>query len=271
MDQLLNVTIALGPVALAYALGVLIETAWPDRPNVARTDRFLSGTVLYLSGVLLTLLLVPIGIYGVVAFTELNEFGLLNHVSLPLWLAVVIGVAAYDLSEWVSHLLMHKIPVLWQFHRVHHSDSHLDVATGLRFHPTETVFRYIVTLAVVILLGMNEISVLIFSAIALAFNLWEHSNIVLPRALQPLHHVIITPGLHRVHHSTDSEHAHTNYGIFLSIWDRLAGTKKVVPATERLEYGLDSSECPQDPDRLNTLLLEPFSRAKREETRNPGV
>jgi len=197
-------------------------------------------------------------------FTTNHRWGLLYLIDLPLWLRVGLGVLLLDCigGYWI-HRIEHQISWLWRFHIVLHTDKHLDVTTGLRHHPAETIFRLSAQLAAVLVGGVPVGVLFLYQLLAVLFAQWTHANIRLfPTADRVLSYVLVTPGMHKVHHHHQKPLTDTNYGNIFSVWDRLFGTfAEVDPNT--LEYGIDSLECPEDHDKLGRLLRIPFESRKR--------
>jgi sterol desaturase/sphingolipid hydroxylase (fatty acid hydroxylase superfamily) len=152
-------------------------------------------------------------------------FGLLNHLALPGWAAVLLCFLAFSLQSWAVHLAMHKVPLLWRMHRVHHTDTHLDVSTTVRFHPLEILLQAPIGAAVVAAVGAPAVAVILYGLFDALVNAFSHANLRLPpRVERPLSWLIVTPHLHRIHHSPDWPETDTNFGATLPLWDRLFGT-----------------------------------------------
>jgi len=165
--------------------------------------------------------------------------GLLNQVSVPLWAAISISVFGLDLVSYVWHRANHRVPLLWRFHQAHHSDSQYTVTTALRFHPGELLLALPVRLFAVVVLGVPVAAIIVFEVVFAFANFWDHGNIGLPSRLeQALGQVIITPALHRRHHSVQARSLDSNYGTIFSLWDRLLGTFGDNRSSVRIETGL---------------------------------
>ena len=191
---------------------------------------------------------------------QAEGWGLLNLVDLPWWLVFVIGILLLDLAIYLQHVLSHALPVFWRLHQVHHADLDLDVTTGLRFHPLEILVSLIYKVAVVAALGLHPITVLVFEALLNAASMFSHANIRLqPRLERVLRWLIITPDMHRIHHSIHQRETDSNFGFFLSVWDRLLGTYTQNPRDGHLKMtlGLDYAQKQQELG-LKDLLLMPF-------------
>ena len=190
------------------------------------------------------------------AFAETHRLGVLFPAQLPVWMNVVIGVAALDFFAYVAHVLMHKIPLGWRFHRVHHSDEAVDVTTAFRQHPGESLWRIVWQLPAIVLFGLPLWIVAIYLAISAANAQLEHANIRLrPRLDRVLRLLFVTPDMHKAHHSRLQPETDSNYANIFSIWDRLFGTYTREVDFATLRYGLDDSE---DRATFLGLLRMPF-------------
>ncbi len=185
-----------------------------------------------------------------------RQWGLLNNLDLPYWLKVAIGVIALDFSIYVQHVLHHAIPALWRLHMVHHADLDFDVTTGLRFHPIEIIISMGIKLITVAALGPPALAVLIFEVALNATSMFNHSNIHIPEGIdRVLRLLVVTPDMHRVHHSVIIRETNSNYGFNLPWWDRLMGTYK---GHQGMTIGVSQF---RDPKRLTLpwLLALPFT------------
>lgn len=188
-----------------------------------------------------------------------NNFGILQWLALPLWAEVVVGVMLLDLlGAYFIHWTEHKVKWMWKFHLVHHSDTTVDVTTGLRHHPGETVFRLTYTIIAVFLIGAPMGIVMLYQSISVLFAHLTHANINMPRGLdKAISMVFVTPNMHKVHHHFTQPLTDTNYGNIFSIWDRLFGTYAYADA-ETLTYGIDTHMKAEENDRLGNLFKIPF-------------
>jgi sterol desaturase/sphingolipid hydroxylase (fatty acid hydroxylase superfamily) len=158
-------------------------------------------------------------------------WGVLNHVSWPHWFEIVLAVALLDFVLYLQHIMFHAIPLFWRFHMMHHADLDCDVTTGLRFHPVEVVFSMVIKLAAVVLLGAAPLAVLCFEVLLNATSMFNHSNVWMPPAVDRiLRWIVVTPDMHRIHHSIIPRETNSNFGFNLPCWDRLLGTYRVEPA-----------------------------------------
>ncbi|MDY7098154.1 MAG: sterol desaturase family protein, partial [Pseudomonadota bacterium] len=191
-------------------------------------------------------------------------WGLLNLVALPFWVEVLIAIVLLDFAVWAQHVASHKIPILWRFHKVHHADRDIDVTTGARFHPVEILLSMLYKLACVIVLGPAAVAVFLFEVILNASAMFNHSNVRLPARFDALlRSLIVTPDMHRVHHSAIQRETDSNYGFFLSLWDKVFGVHIAQPELghDRMVIGLDEYQD-DAPSSLRWSLAEPFRKAR---------
>jgi sterol desaturase/sphingolipid hydroxylase (fatty acid hydroxylase superfamily) len=188
--------------------------------------------------------------------------GLFNALDWPGWLEAVIVFLVLDFAIWLQHLVFHAIPALWRLHMVHHADLDFDVTTGTRFHPLEILLSMLIKFAVIILLGPPLLAVVLFEILLNAMAMFNHSNVRMPRALDAvLRLFVVTPDMHRVHHSLRDQEANSNFGFNLSFWDRLFGTYRSQPRDGHsgMTIGIDSFRDAAHCIRLPGMLLLPFS------------
>lgn len=186
-----------------------------------------------------------------------SSFGIFHWLSTPPAVAVAAGALMLDLAAYAGHILKHKWPVLWRFHRVHHSDADLDVTTGFRFHPVEALISWVFLIPAIVLFGVPILAILIFAALYSLSAIAQHANFAFPeRADRLLRIVFVSPGSHRIHHSPHAERTDSNYGTLFSFWDRIFRTYKSPRHHAETEFGLrDRNE-----QSLGTLLMEPFRK-----------
>lgn len=191
-----------------------------------------------------------------------RSWGVFNNVSLPDWVEVTIALLVLDFAVWLQHLLSHKIALLWRLHRVHHADPDIDVTTATRFHPIEIALSMLYKVFWVLALGPSVLAVILFEIILSGCAMFNHANVALPTWLdRALRRLIVTPDMHRVHHSVERTEHDTNYGFNLSIWDRLFRTYQAQPAAshEGMIIGLKPYQH-DGPIRLGWSLQLPFQR-----------
>jgi sterol desaturase/sphingolipid hydroxylase (fatty acid hydroxylase superfamily) len=209
---------------------------------------------------LLVRVLFPTTAVGLALVGEARGFGLFNIVALPAWVGVVLSVVILDLAIYLQHVLFHAVPTLWLLHRVHHADLEFDVSTGLRFHPIEILLSMLIKFAVVAALGAPALSVLIFEVLLNATSMFNHGNVRIPAgADRVLRWIVVTPDMHRVHHSILTRETNSNFGFNLSWWDRLFGTYRAQPTCghEAMTIGIEQFRDPRELG-LDRMLLQPF-------------
>lgn len=207
----------------------------------------------------------------VAIWAQQQQFGLLQWLQLPWLASALVGFLLLDLAIWCQHLITHKWSMLWRLHRVHHSDLDLDVTTALRFHPVEIVLSLLYKAVIVLLLGVDPWVVILFEAILNASAIFSHANIKLSKGLDKiLRWVICTPDMHRIHHSVHPQETDSNYGFFLSIWDRLFGTYRQTPEDGHLTMTLGLNQL-QDPQQLGLtkLLILPTQTPEQRQNYTP--
>ena len=254
-----------GAIRLSIFLGVLIlmgalEALFPARDRLQkRSSRWVTNLGLVIIDTLAIRLLFPIIAVGAAFWASANGWGLLNLIPLPTWLAVVLAVIILDMMIYWQHVAFHKIPVLWRLHKVHHADRDLDASSGLRFHPVEIVISMLYKMVIVVALGAPVAAVIIFEIILNACAIFNHANLRLPRWIErPLRQVVVTPKLHRIHHSVLERETNTNYGFSVIWWDKIFRSYTDKPAGE-LTLGLNEYQT-DAPSGLWWSLVAPFKR-----------
>ncbi len=254
-------------IRLGFFLGVFgIVAAWelavPRRAlMVSRAQRWANNLGLVLLNSLVLRLLFPAGAVGVAALAREEGWGLVNLYEMPFALVVVLSVIAMDFVIWVQHVMFHAIPVLWRLHRVHHADLDYDLTTGARFHPVEIILSVLIKFVIIVLLGAPVLAVVIFEVLLNATALFNHGNVKLPAGLdRALRWVLVTPDMHRVHHSVEDDEANSNFGFSLTWWDRLFGTYRDQPRAghEGMSIGIHRYRDPRRVDLLPGMLALPF-------------
>ena len=209
---------------------------------------------------LLVRILFPTTAVGLALVAEARGFGLLNVIRLPDWLALLAAVVVLDLAIYLQHVLFHAVPALWRLHRMHHADLEFDVTTGLRFHPIEIVLSMLIKFAVVVAIGAPALSVLVFEVLLNATSMFNHTNMRIPTRIdRVLRWLVVTPDMHRVHHSILARETNSNFGFNLPWWDRLFGTYRAQPAAghEEMTIGIEQFRDPLEL-RLDRMLAQPF-------------
>jgi len=214
----------------------------------------------------------PTTAIGLAEFAAAHGWGLLNHYSVAGWLALAIGVAALDLVVYFQHVMFHSVPVLARLHAAHHADPDFDTTTGIRFHPLEIVLSMLIKFAAIIVLGAPAFAVLLFELLLNLTALFNHGNVRLPAALDGgLRWILVTPDMHRIHHSVLEAERNTNYGFCLAVWDRIFGSYTVEPAGGQagLRIGLPDFSDPRVSTTFSGLLGIPFRAARRSREPSP--
>ena len=227
---------------------------------IGRATRWTNNLGVVAVDTLVVRLVFPTTAVSVALATEAHGWGLLNAIALPAWVAVAAAVILLDLAIYFQHVLFHAVPALWRLHRMHHADLEFDVTTGLRFHPIEILLSMAIKLAVIVALGAPAVAVLIFEVLLNATSMFNHGNVRMPlRFDRALRWLVVTPDMHRVHHSILSRETNSNFGFSLPWWDRLFGTYRARPAAghEAMTIGIDEFRDPSEL-RLDRMLLQPF-------------
>jgi len=189
-----------------------------------------------------------------------QSFGLVYWFNASVLLTVIIGVLALDFSSWLVHLVMHKSRFLWRFHLIHHSDTNVDVTTGLRHHPGDSLLRGIFFMLLIFISGAPMYSVMIYQTLVVLSTAFTHANIKLPEKLDTLlSYIIISPNMHKVHHHWKQPFTDTNYGAVFSFWDRLLGTFSQLPIND-IRYGIDRHYPEEKDEDLVKMLIKPFQK-----------
>lgn len=254
-------------IRLGFFLGIFAvigiwEVVAPRRVlTVSKTLRWASNLGLVALNTVLLRLLFPLAAVGLADFSAKNGWGMLNHFDVPFWLAVPVAVIAMDFVIWVQHVMVHAVPALWRLHRVHHADLDYDVTTGARFHPIEIILSMLIKFATIVVLGPPVVAVVVFEVMLNATAMFNHGNIRLPAgADRVLRWVLVTPDMHRVHHSVEDDETNSNFGFSLTWWDRLFGTYREQPRAGQkgMTIGIHGHTDPHEVDRLDGMLLLPF-------------
>jgi sterol desaturase/sphingolipid hydroxylase (fatty acid hydroxylase superfamily) len=253
-------------IRLAFFFGVLTVVAvWeviaPRRPlSDSKGRRWFTNLSLVVIDTSATRLIFPVLPVGLAIMAQRQGWGILHSSILPVWLRVILAVVALDFAIYLQHVLFHFAPILWRLHRMHHTDLDIDVTTGNRFHPIEIIISTGIKLAVVALLGAPTIAVVVFEVVLNATSQFNHGNIRMPDALDRwLRLVVVTPNMHRVHHSVIPRETNSNFGFNLPWWDHLCGTYRPQPEQGHTLMTIGLREF-RDPTKLTlgSLLMQPF-------------
>jgi sterol desaturase/sphingolipid hydroxylase (fatty acid hydroxylase superfamily) len=254
-------------VRLGFFFGVFVlmavwEVGAPRRVlTVSKAMRWTSNLGLVVLNSAILRVLFPAAAVGMAAFVAREGWGLFNYVSLPHWTVVVVSVVALDFVIWLQHVMVHAIPALWRLHRVHHADLDYDLTTGARFHPLEIILSMLIKFAAIVVLGAPVLGVVLFEVLLNTTAMFNHGNVRLPpRVDRVLRWVLVTPDMHRVHHSVEDDETNSNFGFNLPWWDRVLGTYRDQPRAghEGMTIGIRGFRDPREVDRLLGLLALPF-------------
>ncbi len=265
------------PVRMGFFFGMLLVMAlWevlaPRRAlTVSKAVRWANNLGIVFFNSFLLRLLFPAAAVGVAAFAAEHGWGLFNYYDLPFWLAAVLSVVAMDFIIYLQHVMVHAVPLLWRLHRMHHADLDYDVTTGARFHPIEIILSMLIKFATIVVLGPPVVAVVIFEIVLNATAMFNHGNVRLPLGLdRVLRLFLVTPDMHRVHHSVEDDEANCNFGFSLPWWDRLFGTYRAQPrgGHEGMTIGIHKFRTPKEASWLPGMLLLPFKGKVSEYTIN---
>jgi sterol desaturase/sphingolipid hydroxylase (fatty acid hydroxylase superfamily) len=267
-----EIPIRLGLFFGVFALIALWEIYSPRRHlTVSKGARWFNNLGLVLLNTVVLRLLFPAAAVGVAAFAHEQGWGVLNHYGLSLPLATIIAVLVMDFVIYMQHVMVHAVPLLWRLHRVHHADLDYDVTTGARFHTIEIILSMLIKMATILLLGPPVVAVVIFEVLLNATSMFNHGNIRIPENIdRSLRLFVVTPDMHRVHHSVQAPLANSNFGFSLPWWDRLFGTYLAQPSEGHAEMviGVNEFRNPREVVRLPSMLMLPFVRQLGEYTIN---
>lgn len=249
--------VAFAAVLLAMAA---LEAAFPRRAQRLAWRRWPSNLGLVAVATLMLRLVAPAGAVGIAIWAEPRGLGLFPAIGLPFWAAVPVAVLLLDLLIYFQHRVFHAVPVLWRLHRVHHADPELDASSGLRFHPVEILLSLGIKGVAVVALGAPPEAVLLFEVLLNATSLFNHANVAIPRWLDaPLRWVLVTPDMHRVHHSEIRRETDSDFGFCLSVWDRVFGTYVAEPEKGQLGMVIGVEGYRADAQqRIDRLLVQPL-------------
>lgn len=254
--------IRLGAFLSVFALMALWELAGPRRAlTVRKGRRWLANLGITLLDAAVVRVLFPTAMVGVALAVGEREWGLFNAVAVPAPLAFVLSLLALDILIWAQHIAFHRVPLLARLHRVHHTDLDFDVTTGFRFHPIEIVLSLLIKSVGIVALGAPAAAVLVFELALNLGSMFNHGNVRMPERIdRVLRWLVVTPDMHRVHHSVEPEEINSNYGFFLSWWDRLFGTYCAAPRAghDAMTIGVRNTRDPGVCANLWAMLALPF-------------
>jgi len=242
----------------------LAELAIPRRRLAChRPMRWASNLGIAALNVLVIRVVLPLGAVGIAIKAESKGWGLFHAVPIPLWLATILAFITLDFVIYLQHVMSHAVPVFWRLHMVHHADHDFDISTGLRFHPLEALLSMGLKGAAVVLLGAPALAVLLFEAVLSASSLFSHANARLPLWLdRGIRFVLVTPDMHRIHHSTNAEETNSNFGFNFAWWDYLLRTYRAQPHQSHETMPIGLTQFPDERvERLPDMLALPFMGA----------
>ena len=257
-------TLRLSVFAGVFIALSLWEILAPRRElSQAKATRWTHNLAIVVISSICVRVLFPASAVGGAVVANQAGWGLFNLVAVPSWLAVALAVIALDMLIYLQHVIFHAVPILWRLHRVHHADLDFDITTGIRFHPLEIILSMLIKLTAIFLLGAPILAVIIFEILLNATSIFNHGNIRLPLGLdRVLRRLIVTPDMHRVHHSSVRKETNSNFGFNLSCWDRIFGTYINQPAAghKAMQIGLNEYREAKKTNRLASMLSLPFHK-----------
>jgi len=257
-----EVAIRLGFFFGVFAIMAIWEVIAPRRAlTVSKTVRWANNLGLVFFNSFILRLLFPAAAVGMAAFASAQGWGIFNYYDVPPVIALVASVVVMDFIIYLQHIVVHAVPILWRLHRVHHADLDFDVTTGARFHTIEIILSMLIKFATIAVLGPPVVAVVVFEVVLNAMAMFNHSNVRLPLGLdRVLRWVVVTPDMHRVHHSVEDDEANSNFGFNLPWWDRLFDTYRDQPRAghENMSIGIHTYRDPRLVSLLHGMLWLPF-------------
>lgn len=263
------------PIRLGFFFGIFTvvavwETLMPRRPlALRRTSRWTANLGLVVLNTVMLRLLLPMAAVGMALYANEQGFGVLSYLELPYWLAFVFAVIALDLTMYLQHVMVHAIPLLWRLHRVHHADLDVDVTTGARFHPIEVIVSMLIKLSAIAFLGAPAGAVITFEILLNGLAMFNHGNVrIAPAFDRALRWFVVTPDMHRIHHSIERDETNSNFGFNVPWWDRIFGTYREHPRAghDQMALGIPTYREPRRCDRLWSMLAMPFWSRPRDQS-----
>jgi sterol desaturase/sphingolipid hydroxylase (fatty acid hydroxylase superfamily) len=247
----------LGFFATTLVILVVMETISPMKHHSYQGRGLTNLTLASINVLLIRVLIFCTGFEATHISRELN-FGLLHYLDVTPTVSLILSIIFLDLAIYCQHIAMHKIPVLWQLHKVHHADSHLDFSTGVRFHPIEALLSFCFKSILILSLGISSLAFLVFEILLSSSSLFNHANILLPPTVNKILRLfIVTPDMHRVHHTVKYSDQRHNFGFNLSLWDRIFSTYQ--QQTNETLIGIKNVQ-PSASKKLRTMLFFPFNK-----------
>ena len=258
-------TLRIGAFAVIFVMMAGLEIVRPRRVrSETRLRRWSTNLAIFGTATILIRLLaflaLPVAATIAALQAERLGWGVFNDLDLPAWSEMVLAIMLLDLAVWFQHVISHHVPVIWRFHRVHHADRDFDLTTALRFHPVEIALSALYKVGIVFLLGPTILAVIMFEILLNGSAMFNHANVKLPLWLDTiLRKLFVTPDMHRVHHSIHKHEHDTNYGFFLSIWDRIFQTYCAQPKRGHTDMDIGLSNWQTDaPSKFTWSMLLPL-------------
>ncbi len=255
------VSIRLSAFVGIFATMALWEVLAPGRRlSLGRGPRWPNNLAIVALNAALVRVAFPTAALSIALQAEQQGCGLINYLNLPGPFAIILAILALDLAIYLQHILFHAVPALWRLHRMHHADLDFDVTTGARFHPIEIILSMLIKLAAIVALGTPAVAFVIFEVFLNGTSLFNHGNVTISPALDRLlRWFVVTPDMHRVHHSIVPQETNSNFGFNLPWWDRLFGTYRAQPAAghQGMTIGIEQFRSPRDL-RLDRMLIQPI-------------
>lgn len=254
-------------IRMGFFFGMLILMAlWeifaPRRAlTISKAVRWANNLGLVFFNSILLRVFFPAAAVGMAVFASENGWGIFNYYQLPFWITVLVSVVVMDFIIYLQHVMFHAVPALWRLHRMHHADLDFDVTTGARFHPVEIILSMLIKFATIVVLGPSVVVVVIFEVVLNATAMFNHANVRLPLGLDKvLRWIVVTPDMHRVHHSVEDDEANSNFGFNLPWWDRLFGTYRDQPrgGHDGMKIGIRKYREPKQVAWLPGMMMLPF-------------
>jgi len=254
-------------VRMSFFFGMLVliglwEVVAPRRAlTISKAVRWTNNLGLVFLNSFIVRVIFPAAAVGVAQLASEKGWGLFNYYDVPYWYGVIAAVIIMDFVIYIQHVMVHAIPMLWRLHRVHHADPDYDVTTGSRFHPIEILLSMLIKFATILLLGPAVIAVIIFEIMLNATAMFNHGNIGLPKVVDKvMRWFLVTPDMHRVHHSVEDDETNSNFGFSLTWWDRIFGTYREQPRGGQIgmKIGIHKFNDPKQVSWLPGLLTLPF-------------
>ncbi len=256
-------TIRIAVFLVIFMIFALLEIVLPRRKlEYSIFVRWLNNLGISLINIIIVRVILPVTLLFVATSAESSGIGLLNIVELPFILSIIFAVLLMDLAIYLQHIIFHKVEFLWRLHRMHHADLDFDVTTGLRFHPVEILLSFAVKVVVVLFIGAPLVAVLLFEILLNSTSIFNHANICIPKKVDSLlRKFVVTPDMHRVHHSIIREETDSNFGFNVPWWDYIFKTYRAQPAAGHTEMAIGIENFRQPRELwLDRLMLQPFKK-----------